>query len=155
VAIRDVLPLIVPTAEELVAARLSEARTANFYLDRAAGARPFDFAARSGSNDLEDAARRDMSRRLLAAVVVKTYGVIARQPEFAAEILRQTLAELLPGQDALRDEVVDTTEAVRAVKDDIMALRAMLEELLARSVPAPAPLAERAAAEVLTSATED
>jgi hypothetical protein len=75
-AIKDVLPLIVPKPEELVEARLSEARVAAYYLDRAAKARPFDFAE-IRSNDAEDMARRDMARRLFTAVVTKAYGIIS------------------------------------------------------------------------------
>jgi tetratricopeptide (TPR) repeat protein len=135
-AIRDVLPLIVPKPEELVAARLSEARVAAYYLDRAAASRPFDFA-NVRSNDPEDMARRDMARRLFASVVGNAYGVIARQPEFAAEILRQTLSELLQGQDEILQGI------------------ARIEALLAQQIRAPAPLAERAAAEVVAAAAED
>jgi hypothetical protein len=77
-AIRGVLPLIMPEAEELVEARLTEAQVAAYYLDRAAQERPFDFADVI-SHDAEDMARRAMSRRLFTSVVTKAYGVIARQ----------------------------------------------------------------------------
>jgi hypothetical protein len=99
-----VLPPIIPKAEALVEARLTEPRVAAHYLDRAAKAQPFDFAEKL-SNDDQDMARRNMTRQLFTGVIAKAYGVIARQPEFAAEMLRHTLAELLQGQDALRDEV--------------------------------------------------
>jgi hypothetical protein len=156
-AIRDVLPLIVPKPEELVAARLTEARVAAYYLDRAAAARPFDFA-NVGSNDPDDMARRDLSRRLFASVVAKAYGIIARQPEFAAEILRQTLAELLQGQDALRDDTQalrgDTAEILRGQRETQERLT-RIEALLAQQIAAPAPIAERAAVEVVAAAAED
>jgi hypothetical protein len=140
-AIRDVLQLIVPKPEELVAARLTEARVAAYYLDRAAAARPFDFA-NVRSNDPDDMARRDLSRRLFASVVVKAYGVVRRQPEFAAEILRQTLAELLQGQDALRDDTQalrgDTAEILRGQREAQERL-ARIEALLAQQIAAPTP----------------
>jgi hypothetical protein len=141
----------------LVAARLTEARVAAYYLDRAAAARPFDFA-NVRSDDPDDMARRDLSRRLFASVVVKAYGVVRRQPEFAAEILRQTLAELLQGQDALRDDSQalrgDTAEILRGQREAQERL-ARIEALLAQQIAAPTPLAERAAVEVVAAAAED
>jgi hypothetical protein len=52
-AIREVLPLIIPKAEELVEARLTEPRVAAYYLDRAAKAQPFDFAEKLSNDDQE------------------------------------------------------------------------------------------------------
>jgi tetratricopeptide (TPR) repeat protein len=149
-AIRTVLPLIAPRAEELVAARLTEVRVAAYYLDRAAKERPFDFADVI-SNDADDMARRAISRRLFTAIVTKAYGVIARQPEFAAEILRQTLAELLQGQDVLQGK---TEEVLRGQLDAAERL-ARIEALLTQHIGAPPALAERAAAEVFAAAAED
>ncbi len=114
-AIRDVLPLIQPRPEELVAVRLSEAQVAAYYLERAAKARPSDFAE-VRSNDPDDMARRELARRLFAAVVGKAYGVIARQPEFRDELFRRSLGELLQGQDALRED----TQALRSDAQEIL-----------------------------------
>ena len=55
--VRAVLPLIAPTAEELIAARLTPERVVAFYLDRAALARPAIFAAQG------------MPRQLLRGVI--------------------------------------------------------------------------------------
>ena len=160
-AIRDVLPRIVPKPEELVTARLSEDRVAAFYLDRAAKERPYDFALIT-SNDPDDMARRDLARRLFASVVGKAYAVIARQPEFAAEILRHSLADLLRGQDTLRDDTQqirgDTQEIMRRQREDAEHLAerlARLEALLTQNTAAPAPLAERAASEIIGAAAAD
>jgi len=105
-AIREVLPLIVPQPAELVAARLTNDRVVAFYLDRAAKARPGAFAATAADG---------MARDLLRSVVANAWQLILRQPEFQADVLLDTLRELLSGLDELR-------HGQRAIRDDVSAL---------------------------------
>ncbi len=111
-AIRDVLPRIEPQPEEIVAARLTSERVVAFYLDRAAEDRPDMFGAK---------AHDDMARRLLGSVIGNAWQLILRQPEFEAEVLRETLRELLIGQDELR-------HGQQAIRDDVAALPDTIEE---------------------------
>ena len=104
-ALRDVVPLIVPKAAELVAARLDKSRIITFYLDRASRARPDVFA---------DTEQNAIARKLFQAVIGKAYRLVLAQPEFAAEMQQHTLAELLQGQDEIRDELGRLPDAIVA-----------------------------------------
>ena len=115
--IREVVPLIVPMPEELVGARLSEDRVAAFYLDRAAKVRPGVFG---------DNADNAIARRLFRSVVANAYRVIVRQPEFAAEVLHHSLAELLTGQDEIMQGQGEIRRDLEHLPD------AIVDKLLAR-----------------------
>jgi tetratricopeptide (TPR) repeat protein len=145
-AIREVVPLIVPKPEELVGARLSEDRVAAFYLDRAAKMRPGAFG---------DNTDNPIARQLFRAVVANAYRLIVRQPEFAAEVLHHSLAELLTGQDEIRQgqeagemradarhaEVMATVAALAAqVSVEKGVPLPVLREILSRLGEAEAPL---------------
>ena len=95
-AIKEIVPLIVPKAEELVAERLNERRVAAFYLKRAAVARPEQFG---------DTTSNYTTRQLFEDVIVGAYRVITKQPEFAAELLQRGLADLLQAQDHIEETV--------------------------------------------------
>ncbi|MEO9191029.1 MAG: hypothetical protein ABI224_13685, partial [Acetobacteraceae bacterium] len=120
VAIKDVIPLIVPKAEELVAARLRESDVTVFYLGRAIKARPDAFA---------DVAENAIARRLFVDVVRNAYRLIISQPEFAAEVLQRTLAELLEGQEDIRGDLAKLQESVDRQTRDLPLSQAEREAL--------------------------
>jgi tetratricopeptide (TPR) repeat protein len=123
-AIQEVVPLIVPKPKELVSARLNKDRVAAFYLDRAATVRPGMFG---------DNADNTIAQRLFRSVVANAYRLIVTQPEFAAEVLHYSLAELLTGQDEILQGQEAEAARAEARHAEVMAGQ---EALLSRLVKA-------------------
>ena len=99
---RKVLPQIIPKAKELVEARLAdEARVASYYLDRAGQGATTRFREPADQQTPRTWRGGRSFRRLFSSVVAKAYGVVMCQPEFAAEVMQHTVAEVLQGVDAV------------------------------------------------------